>query len=559
VPRIITTPQLVSAQVNKMMEELYEKLGGPLNASQHVELPEQGGNDNNNGRSQWAAKESIDAAIAALPLVGSGGTAHRSGVVHLPHGRIDVPRKILYASEIVFVGKSVTNTDGVSAYTRGGTVLRMPGGFNDDMFTIDPAYTDWAHFAVFKNIAFEGDRENQAGFGVTRFLDDDNSTTLAFNAAGKTITRSGGNWITGGYTAGQVIGVTGTVNNNGKFTIAAGGVAATVLTVDEALTDESAINGCAVWPSPYNFVNITRPGVQTFFDNCFFRNAPSFGVETSGAVTNLSFHNCGGAKCNDGFAHVFYPDTGNLMNFTLSGTTQIDDCGPAPFFFEDRGDGGVNIANIETLECESVTEEQHMAIVRYHKIDGNNPMAFRIGMINAFRSGGLGAGTAVVHEMTGGAARWNIQGGLFPDNYTDEFRSDHRNFSASALSGQQSGQPILFGLHAGPRVSQWFGKVQLISGPNDPEGTVTAVPGTYYLRDNPASGAEAVSVMYVKLTGSGNTGWAPLCAVQTILTASLPAAGASQNNRLVIEDTGATPNFIVYGDGARVRFTGTSF
>lgn len=44
-----------------------------------------------------------------------------------------------------------------------------------------------------------------------------------------------------------------------------------------------------------------------------------------------------------------------------------------------------------------------------------------------------------------------------------------------------------------------------------------------------------------------------------IATASLPAASASEDGRILLEDTGSTINFIAYGNGERVRFTGTEF
>src|SRR5439155_26905883 len=53
--------------------------------------------------------------------------------------------------------------------------------------------------------------------------------TLAFarNGGGDTITRShGGNWISDGFYAGQTITVAGAGNNNGQYTIKAGGVSA---------------------------------------------------------------------------------------------------------------------------------------------------------------------------------------------------------------------------------------------------------------------------------------------------------------------------------------------
>lgn len=473
---------------------------GPLDTF-YVRTPSDGGSDTNSGKSWNSAKATINSAVGALRGVSTGGSAHQTGKIIIGPGLFEPPSKVLFASEIVFEGAGAVNVDG----TRGGTVIRMPNGFNDHLFGIDPAYTDWAHFVAFRHLSLEGNKENQAGFGVERFLDDSGTSgTLTFSNSASTITRSAGSWVADGYLDGMKIRVHGTVSNNNVFTIAAGGVSASALTVEETLTDEGPINGGGVHASPYSLVQITRPGFQTYFENVLFRNSPSYGIDISGAITNLLMLNCGGVKCQQGFLYALYPDTGNLMNLSLAGTTQIDDCGPAPIFIEDRGDGGVNICNIHNLECEAaVSADLHQAIIRYHKIDGNNPVAFRIGGVNAWRSGSIGQGYAVVHEMSGGGGRWNILGGVFMDNYANEFRSDHRNFSIPQQSGQQTGQPILFGLHTGPRSSFWLNKVQVFSGSGSPEGAVTANPGSVYFRDDGGAGTS----FYVKESGTGNTGW----------------------------------------------------
>jgi hypothetical protein len=460
------------------------------------------GSDSLDGLTWETAKATIENAVSSLSTALTGGQAHKVGTIYIGAGVFEPASTITFASEIVFEGIGARQIDGA----RNGTVIKMPDNFDADLFASDADYTDWAHFVVFRNLSMEGNKENQAGFGVTRFLDDSNATTLAFSAANRTITRGSDSWIDDGYAAGQKIRVHGTVSNNSVYTIAAGGVSASVLTVEEALTDESALNGAGVHASPYNLVSMKQPGFLTFFDNVFFRNAPGYGIDISNAITNLNIRNCGAVKCHQGFVHTTYPDTGNLCHFTMSDTNQIDDCGPAPLYFEDRGDGGVNIIHIENLECEAATTaDVHDAIIRYHKIDGNNPMHFNIGTVNAFRSGGLGDGTAVVHELTGGAGRWNIYAGVFEDGYTEEFRSDHRNFGTGANIGQQTGQPIKFGLHGGPRSSEWFNKVQLWSGGGDPEGIISAPVGSLYMRDDGSAGSQ----FYVKESGStDSTGWA---------------------------------------------------
>ncbi len=64
------------------------------------------------------------------------------------------------------------------------------------------------------------------------------SLALTYAATGDTITRGTGSWITDGFEDGDMISVDGTTNNDGKYTVN-GTPTATVLTVNEALTDET--------------------------------------------------------------------------------------------------------------------------------------------------------------------------------------------------------------------------------------------------------------------------------------------------------------------------------
>jgi hypothetical protein len=66
------------------------------------------------------------------------------------------------------------------------------------------------------------------------------SGTLEFTAP-DTITRSTGSFVADQYFDGQKIVIADTANNNGTYTIAAGGVAGSTLTVEEAITTEAAI------------------------------------------------------------------------------------------------------------------------------------------------------------------------------------------------------------------------------------------------------------------------------------------------------------------------------
>ena len=73
---------------------------------------------------------------------------------------------------------------------------------------------------------------------------------ITFATAGDTITRASGNFVTDGYAVGERVDVSGSASNNGSKTINA--VAATVLTVDENLTNEGPVGGVTLkrWAQP---------------------------------------------------------------------------------------------------------------------------------------------------------------------------------------------------------------------------------------------------------------------------------------------------------------------
>jgi hypothetical protein len=63
---------------------------------------------------------------------------------------------------------------------------------------------------------------------------------------------------------------------------------------------------------------------------------------------------------------------------------------------------------------------------------------------------------------------------------------------------------------------------QLLSGAGSPEASVTATPGSVYLRDTGGSTA----TLYIKESGSGNTGWVPYSSVVTAGGSFLDPTGA---------------------------------
>lgn len=73
--------------------------------------------------------------------------------------------------------------------------------------------------------------------------------TITFDLAGKTITRASGSWIDDGLTNLDVITIAGSTSNNGAFTINT--LTALVITVDEAIADESMTTGTLLISPPF--------------------------------------------------------------------------------------------------------------------------------------------------------------------------------------------------------------------------------------------------------------------------------------------------------------------
>ena len=78
------------------------------------------------------------------------------------------------------------------------------------------------------------------------------TTTLAFaNANPDTITRAGGSWISDGVAAGDIITITGSVSNNGSFTVASRTATVITLVATDTLTVEGAVAATATCARPF--------------------------------------------------------------------------------------------------------------------------------------------------------------------------------------------------------------------------------------------------------------------------------------------------------------------
>ena len=101
-----------------------------------------------------------------------------------------------------------------------------------------------------------------------RSAETSSDDTLSFNNANPdTITRSTGSFVTDGYSAGMTVTVLGSASNDGTYTVAAGGVAATTLTLEntDSLTAESSVGNATASASgsrTFTFVSVFGDGVD---------------------------------------------------------------------------------------------------------------------------------------------------------------------------------------------------------------------------------------------------------------------------------------------------------
>ncbi len=112
---------------------------------------------------------------------------------------------------------------------------------------------------------------------------------LVFAAAGKTITRSGGDFTADQFANGDTIVVSGTASNNGTYTIAS--VTALVITVVEALVNETTATSAVVESSTdHSVLSVTKSGAQVDISSTIgaLRNvAPNLELSSTSSYINV--------------------------------------------------------------------------------------------------------------------------------------------------------------------------------------------------------------------------------------------------------------------------------
>ncbi len=107
------------------------------------------GNNSDDGLTWETAFLTIEAAIADLPTVGSGGTLRHTGIIRIGPGLFTENNPLEVNEDIWFIGNGSGN------FADQGTEIR--GSNNAHLFAPTGAFTDFAHNVLIKNLRLSGD------------------------------------------------------------------------------------------------------------------------------------------------------------------------------------------------------------------------------------------------------------------------------------------------------------------------------------------------------------------------------------------------------------------
>lgn len=498
------TSQTATALSNKYSTLESTQRGG---AKVYVSLD---GNDGLYAGTSWAfAKRTVAAAVASLPTFTASGVTYHAGTVEIGRG-LFVEQGLLEANtEIRYIG---ANTN--SGQT--GTKIQLAAGRNCDVFRYQQAWGDaggFAHGLSFENLTIDG---NAAAQGATTLAAAITSTT----ATTMTVTANASFPQSGTFDVaidGEIVTVTAGAGTN-TWTIVRGQGASGAAFQGATLAATHA-NGAAVHFAG-SCIRIFGGGFNCRTVNTFVINA-GYGVRIDGAAVNYVGHDFH-ASTMYGPAFAYTPmswASGCMIAF--SGTGQIDDCGDEPMVFvgSQNGTAAVSIHAMKFESRVSSTKHKHCIVYRSALDSGSSP-SFTINSVSAYALGG--GRESVIYDYAGtngqGAA-WDLHGIVGTDGYTEAFYSARQGIHSNqvaigslSVANADSGAPGCFG-------TIQIGTTRVYSNPfNAPEGQITANPGSVFSY----TGGNPGPTLYVKSTGTGNTGWLPLQVVASGATGSRP-------------------------------------
>lgn len=467
-------------------------------AIRYVKLASDGGNDAQDGTTWETAKATVAAAVASLPLQG-GTPDNHFGVIQISDGVFDAAG-LEWNGNLWYNGRFPRGSG-----LGGGTELMLPNNAND--WLIKPTAARAADTSLFQNrcaisnLTLNGNQANQSypttvtGINIT-FTDGNPAT----------IVRASGDFGADGYVAGGFVEVKGSASNDGMYEIGSVSGATLNLSNDTAngkrrheLINEGPVSGVTLRGMNFGLVKMQNGGWNTFFRNILFRDA-RLGLYVVRSALNIEMFQCnwGGT----GWRRGMWLRTYGTAHFRVR-DSQIDQ---VPVFCEPHRNstGSFQSFAFQELKAEGVTELEKFLMIRPLEGTSGNPYLIRLSNIDISQTSTT-PGTAVVWERGGsGVGATVLVDNVSAVNIEDMFRS--------LKTGRQT-RTLCMGI---------------------------------------ANAHWASHAVFSPMT------IAPFL-LQPVPTANLPAAGASNDGLVVIEDAGAgNRNLIIYAGGQRFRIDGGS-
>ena len=255
-----------------------------------------------------------------------------------------------------------------------------------------------------------------------------------------------------------------------------------------------------------DLVDLLGGGYNTLFENVTFQNAGRYGLYLNEKQVNFSCHTC--TFSNDLGGAVYANDTGSGTVVTFV-DMQLDNAGLDAITINTGPDNYANGGSYVfiNLKAEGTLPGYHNHIIRHNPNPRNVSFPPMISVIGSYAYN-LGTADSLFYESTGVGteARWNIENAFAQTGYANGVFYSAK--SGVKSQGDSVSQLISNDPGYAPRLTPGMvaPDIQIsngvtISGGGNPNGTVTAVPGSLFLDRNDGT-------LWLKKSGTGTAGWA---------------------------------------------------
>ena len=273
------------------------------------------------------------------------------------------------------------------------------------------------------------------------------------------------------------------------------------IVVDDCTFDGNSANN----PAAPDLIRIYNGGFRTVFNRVGFQNATSYALRLENQAVNFACYSCTWGGVNGGALYLNSIGGGNMVSVYES---QIDNSGPDPIYIKQLDTGGSNVLTFVNLKTEAtVGATTHTHVIRFSPPPGGgHPMGITVVGLSTVKTVANGGYAIYEENQPGYGANWDISSVNAP-GYTAAFHS--------AKTGQTSAgihiKHLIAGVPFAPTGAVYdytpdlelSGGPALLTGVGSPQGNVSANVGALYLRTDGGTS----STLYVKESGSGNTGW----------------------------------------------------